>query len=188
MIRTAAVCAAAAMVATSISAPAASASARQRCVVGTWKLTKASLRVDSASTHLRITGGAGAVLRFDGATATHSFARSKKLGETGTTGNRKVVGWLLYRRSLSVPTRVSGSRLVGNVARAGGGATLKLHQSRPLTYDPAAQSVVTLLQSGEFSGIPYTAAFSCKARALKLTQRVDYGGRTLRGTWTYRRA
>ncbi|GAB3669950.1 hypothetical protein GCM10027589_38260 [Actinocorallia lasiicapitis] len=166
---------------------AAAAGRPKKCVIGTWRLTKASIRVDSSSTHLRINGGAGAVLRFNGKTATHSYAKSKRLTETGTTGDRKVAGWLQYRKSLTLPTRASGSSLIGDVAEASGGATLKLHQSKPLTYDPAPQSVVVLLQSGEFSGVPYTASFTCKGGALRLRQRIDYGGRTLQGTWNYRR-
>lgn len=175
-----------ALAGTAIGVPAAAA-APARCPVGTWRLAHAVLKVDSGGARLRFSGGAGAVLRLDGRTARHSFGSSARFTETGTSQGRPVSGWMRYRKTLRLKTRITGTRLVGSPATAAGSATLKIRQTRPLNYDPAPQRVAALLRRGEFSGVPYTAAYSCDSRTLRLRQKVAGPGRTLQGTWTYRR-
>ncbi|MEO3788320.1 hypothetical protein ABGB12_33755 [Actinocorallia sp. B10E7] len=168
-----------------IGTPAAAAPAR--CAIGTWKLARAVLHVDSATAHLRFSGGAGARLRLDGRTATHSFDSSSRFTETGTANGRPVSGWLRYRKTLRLQTKISTTRLTGTAASASGPATLKIRQTRPLNYDPSPQRVASLLRRGEFSGVPYQATYTCGSGTLHLHQKLVASGGTLNGTWTYHR-
>jgi hypothetical protein len=186
-IRTAAGIAALTLAGTVFGVPA-SAAAPGRCALGTWRLTEAVLNADSPTARLRFTGGAGALLTLDGRTAVHSYGSSRRLAETGTSDGRTVSGWLQYRKTLRLKTTVTAGRLEGRPSSASGPATLKIRQTRPLNYDPSPQRVAALLKSGEFSGVPYRASYSCTSRTLRLQQKIKDPGRTLTGTWTYRRA
>lgn len=172
---------------TAISVPAQAAS-QNRCALGGWRLQKAVLKVDSASTHLRIAGGGGATLRLTTRTATLGYNGSAKLSETGTTGGKEVKGWLQYSKTLRLKTRFAGRTLIGDPASASGSATLKLHQTKPLQYSPAPQSLAALIRSGEFSGVPFSGTFTCGGGKLQLRQQLTSKGKTLNGVWTFRRA
>ncbi|MCD0449557.1 hypothetical protein LO762_10185 [Actinocorallia sp. API 0066] len=170
-----------------LAVPAAAAPA-SRCAAGTWRLAKADLTVrQSAKTKLRITGGAGAVLVLGGGKATHRYAGSAKLKESGTSGGAQVAGWLRYRGTLRLKAKVTGTRLTATVSSATGNATLKLRQTRPLQLDPAPRGLAALLKSGEFSGVPYNAQVTCSRTALKLRQTGTSGGAAFTGAWSYRR-
>ncbi|WP_157963860.1 hypothetical protein [Actinocorallia populi] len=175
-----------ALAGTAIGVPAAAAPPA-RCALGTWKLTRAVLHVDSGNAHLRFSGGSGSVLTLDGRTALHSFGSSAKFTETGTSDGRPVSGWMRYRKTLRLKTRVSAARLTGSPASASGPATLKIRQTRPLNYDPSPQRVASLLRRGGFSGIPASATYTCGPGTLRLHQKEVSAGGTLNGTWSYRR-
>jgi len=153
-----------------LGAPAQAAA--PRCAIGTWKLTKATIKVDSSRQHLRLTGGAGATLRLDGRTAQHGYNLSRKLTETGTTGGAQVKGWLQYRKTLRMKTRVPAGRkgvLVSDVGSASGNATIRLYQSKPFENSPGPQLIVYVLRNGDFDGgLPRRANFTCTAGALHL--------------------
>lgn len=184
-IRMAAGVAVLALAGTAVVAP--EASARARCAVGTWKLTRATLHADSATAHLRFNGGDGALLRLDGRTALHSFGSSSRFTQTGTSNGRPVSGWLKYRKTLRLKAKISATRLAGPASSASGPATLKIRQTRPLNYDPSPQRVASLLARGEFSGIPYRATYTCGSGTLRLHQKLVTSGGTFNGSWTYRR-
>lgn len=175
-----------ALAGTAIGVPAAAAPP-SRCALGSWKLARATLNIDSAAAHLRFDGGSGVVLRLDGRTASYSFGSSARFTETGTSNGRSVSGWMRYRKSLRLKTRVSAARLTGSPSSATGHATLKIRQTRPLNYDPSPQRVATLLRHGKFSGIPSSATYTCGGGTLRLHQTEVTSGGTLNGTWTYRR-
>ena len=190
MIRTTAVVAlAAASVVVTLGAPAQAAA--PRCAIGTWKLTKATIKVDSAQQHLKLTGGAGATLRLDGRTAHHGYNLSRRLSETGTTGGAQVRGWLQYRRTLRMKTRVPvGRRGILNsvVSSASGNATIRLYQSKPFENAPSPQLIVYVLRNGDFDGgLPRRAHFTCTASSLRLKQKLQTSVGIVSSDWTYSR-
>ncbi|MEO5876119.1 MAG: hypothetical protein ABIS86_03110 [Streptosporangiaceae bacterium] len=190
MIRTtAAVALAAGSVVLVLGAPAEAAA--PRCAIGTWKLTKATIKVDSVQQHLRLVGGAGATLRLDGRTALHGYNRSKRLAETGTTGGAQVRGWLQYRKTLRMKTKVPSGRsgtLISSIGSATGNATIRLHQSRPFTNSPGPKLIVYVLRNGDFDGgLPRRAGFTCTSAKLRLKQRLSTSIGVVSSDWTYRR-
>lgn len=190
MIRTTAVAAlAAGSVVVILGAPAQAAA--PRCAIGSWKLTKATIRVDSAQQHLKLTGGAGATLRLDGRTAQHDYNLSKRLHETGTTGGAQVKGWLQYRRTLRMKTKVPVGRqgvLIGDIASASGNATIRLYQSKPFENAPGPQLIVYVLRNGDFDGgLPRRAHFACTASSLRLKQRLQTSVGAVSSDWKYNR-
>jgi hypothetical protein len=190
LIRTTAVVAlAAGSVVVTLGAPAQAAA--PRCAIGTWKLVKATIRVDSVQQHLKLTGGAGATLRLDGRMAHHGYNLSKRLSETGTTGSAQVTGWLRYRRTLRMKTKVPvGSRgvLTSDVSSASGNATIRLYQSRPFENAPSPQLIVYVLRNGDFDGgLPRRARFTCTASSLRLKQRLQTSVGVVASDWKYSR-
>jgi hypothetical protein len=172
-----------------LGAPAQAAA--PRCAIGTWQLTKATIRVDSAQQHLKLTGGAGATLRLDGRTAQHDYNLSRRLRETGTTGGAQVRGWLQYRRALRMKTRVPVGRqgvLTSDIASATGNATIRLYQSRPFENAPGPQLIVYVLRNGDFDGgLPRRARFTCTASGLRLRQKLQTSVGAVSSDWKYNR-
>jgi hypothetical protein len=177
----------------SVVATTSVAQAATKCVTGTWKLTSSVQKADKASTHIVLSGGAGAVTKITSAGAvTFTFTGSKKLTESGSTLLGKIAGWAKYDKVLTFKAAVPGGAkgtISAKHGTAAGNATLTVVTTQPAhipTYGPKA--LAPLLNSGTASAIPVNMAFTCTKTALHLHGNISLQGVTAVADWWYRRA
>lgn len=181
----------------SVVATTSVAQAATKCVTGTWKLTSSVQKADEgsglASTHIVLSGGAGAVTKITSAGAvTFTFTGSKNLTESGSTSLGKIAGWAKYDKVLTFKATVPGGAkgtISAKHGTAAGNATLTVVTTQPAhipTYGPKA--LAPLLNSGQASVIPVNMAFTCTKTALHLHGNISLQGVTAVADWWYRRA
>ncbi|GAB2828387.1 hypothetical protein GCM10022221_28500 [Actinocorallia aurea] len=169
-----------------VSAPASAAA--NPCAVGTWKLTKYSLKSHINEVTANAKGGVGTRLTIAKKSVTFDFAKSKKVVTKGVAEGDAYAVTDIFKKKLTFKSSLIGKKtgsLTLKPKSATGGATI--------SSSIDGQSTGTANLAKNYKGgmedpfVPTFGQFTCTSTTLKLVLEADGPQTTIKSVHTYRR-
>lgn len=170
-----------------VSAPASAAPAP--CVVGTWKLTKYTMksRIDGVTANAK--GGAGTRLTITKKSTAYDFSKAKKVVTKGVSMGDPYTVTDTFKKKLRFKSSILGKKKIGGLSikakSATGGATISSFLNGQSTGTAKLARNYRAGLTDPF--IPTSAQYTCTARKLKLVMEADGPGTTITSVHHYRR-
>ena len=170
--------------------PAPASAAAAPCAVGTWKLTKYTLKSHIEEVTAKAKGGEGTRLTITKKSASYDFSRAKKVVTKGVVEGDPYTVTDVFKKKLTFKSSLIGKKKMGSLnlkpKTATGGATISSFLGNQST---GTAKLVRNYKAGLYDPfIPTFGQYTCTSKTLKLVLEADGPRTTIASVHYYKRA
>lgn len=172
-----------------LAAPAPASAAANACAVGTWKLTKYSLKSHINEVTANAKGGEGTRLTITKKSATYDFSRAKKVVTKGVAEGDAYAVTDVFKKKLTFKSSLIGKKKTGSLTLKPKSAT----GAATISSSIGGQSTGTAKLAKNYRAgmvdpfIPTFGQYTCTSKTLKLVLEADGPQTALASVHHYRR-